>query len=112
MSGGGGGDKGDWRPAGGPGGDGSDPCNVTETTVLNSPSKAVIATLKPGDLLSVTFVGGPPQQLLAQVNGVTAGSLTSPSMLQIINCINLGRAYEAEVILVLGAMCQVRVQPK
>lgn len=111
MSGGGGGDTSDWRPAGGFGG-GSDPCNIIEITALNSPNKAVISTLIPGDLLAVVYVFGPPQQLLAQKNGATAGSITSPSMLKIINCINQGRAYDAEVISVLGAICQVRVKPQ
>jgi hypothetical protein len=111
MSGGGGGGGGtaDWRPTGNVGG-GNDPCNVVETTALNSPVRAVVSTLNTGDVLDIVFVPGPPQQLLAQHNGRLAGSITSPSMLQIINCINQGHSYIARVLSVRGAICEVRIQ--
>jgi hypothetical protein len=118
-SGGGGGDT--WcptpvtptKPTGGGGGGGEpDPCALVEVTNLNSPNRAVLAALRPGDLLNVVFQAGPPQQLLAQqIAGAIAGSITSPSMLQIIQCITTrGVSYVAEVISVRGAICQVRVR--
>jgi hypothetical protein len=123
MSGhGGGGDT--WRPEakpapkpkGGQGGGGvpPEPCNIVETTTLNSPNRTVVATLRTGDLLTVVFQAGPPQRLVAEQSpGVIAGSITSPSMLQIIQCITQGgHAYVAEVLSVRGAICQVRVQPR
>lgn len=126
MSGGSGGGGGEWRPPATPtpksgadkdGGGGKppkDPCNIIETTTLNSPVAAVIATLRAGDLLAVVFQPGPPQRLVAEQSpGVIAGSITSPSMLQIIQCIrNEGVEYQAEVISVKGAICQIRIQPK
>jgi hypothetical protein len=46
---------------GGPGGGGgADPCILVEDTNLNSPVPAVVATLKPGDVLTVRLVVGPP----------------------------------------------------
>ncbi len=124
MSGGSGGGGGnDWRPqpaptpkVGGAGGGGSPPndlCNIIETTTLNSPVGAVISALRTGDLLAVVFQAGPPQRLVAEQSpGVLAGSITSPSMLQIIQCINSGVNYVAEVLSVKGAICQIRIKPK
>lgn len=123
MSGSGGG--GDWRPEAKPvsqpkgqgdGGGGEvppDPCNITEITTLNSVNRTVIAGLRPGDRLDVIFQAGPPQRLVAQTAvGAIAGSITSPSMLQFIQCIQAGVSYAAEVLSVRGAQCQVRIEPK
>jgi hypothetical protein len=125
MSGGGGKGGDTWRPTpvtpsrepvGGKGGGGvisqPDPCAIVEITNLNSPDRAVLATLRPGDLLDVAFQAGPPQRLVAQqATGQVAGSITSPSMLQIIQCITArGVIYVAEVLAVRGAICQVRVR--
>ena len=125
MSGGSGGGGGsDWRPTatptpkgGGGGGGGKEPnnpCNIAEITTLNSPVAAVISKLRAGDLLAVVFQAGPPQRLVAEQSpGVLAGSITSPSMLQIIQCIRVeGVEYVAEVLSVKGAVCQIRIQPK
>ncbi len=125
MSGSGGG--GDWRPepakpsskskkgdqGGGAKGAPPDPCNINEVTTLNSVNRNVIAGIRPNDHLAVVFQPGPPQRLVAQTSaGVTAGSITSPSMLQIIQCIQAGHDYDAVVLSVRGAQCQVRIEPK
>jgi hypothetical protein len=67
--------------------------------------------LRIGDVLDVVFQPGPPQLLLAQTSaGAIAGSITSPSQLQIIDCINTrGVRYEAAVVVVRGAVVQVRI---
>jgi hypothetical protein len=123
MSGsGGGGDDQGWRPnpkaapqpRSGRGGDATIPdvCNITETTNLNSVDRAVLATLQPGTQLDVVFQAGPPQRLVAQTaQGAVAGSITSPSMLQIIQCIQGGVRYTATVVSIRGAQCQVRIEP-
>jgi hypothetical protein len=123
MSGGGGG-GGDWRPepkapirgsasgGGGGGGIGSDdPCSIDEVTSLNSVSPAALRATRPGTVLEVSFVSGPPQRLVAQDStGQIVGSITSRSMLQIIECIQGGRQYVAEVLAIQGGSCQVRVK--
>jgi hypothetical protein len=125
-SGGGGGNDDTWRPTSKPvprpkggAGDGGrepppDPCNITENTTLNSPDRTVLASLRVGDMLTVVFQPGPPRRLVAEQSpGVVAGSITSPSMLQIIQCISRdGHAYVAEVLSIRGAICQVRVRPR
>lgn len=123
MSGSGGG-GGDWRPepkapvpvpkAGGDGGGGvavGDPCVIDEVTSLNSVSPAALRNVGAGTVLNVVFMAGPPQRLVAQDNaGQVVGSITSRSMLQIIECIQNGRRYVAEVLGIQGGSCQVRVR--
>jgi hypothetical protein len=88
------------------------PCNINETTTLNSVNRNVIATLSPNDRLNVVLQAGPPQRLVAeQQPGTIAGSITSPTMLQIIQCIQAGYNYVAVVLSVRGAQCQVRIEP-
>lgn len=125
MSGSGGGGN-DWRPepakpapktkSGDQGGGAKpppDPCNITEVTTLNSVNRNVVASLRPNDRLAVVFQAGPPQRLVAQTQaGATAGSITSPSMLQIIQCIQAGHNYDAVVLSVRSAQCQVRIEPR
>jgi hypothetical protein len=115
MSGGGGGGSYDWRP----GGDGlggasaSDPCEIVEETILNSPNREILRTLETGEVLTISYVSGPPPQLLVLQADTTAGSITSPSMLAIIRCIESeGRMYQATVLSVLGAVCKVRIEPR
>jgi hypothetical protein len=123
MSGGGGG-GGDWRPEpkapaldpkGGGGGGvdvvSGDPCVIDELTSLNSVSPAALRNVRPGILLNVVFLPGPPQRLTVQdTTGQIVGSITSRSMLQIIECIQSGRRYVAEVVGIQGGLCQVRVK--
>jgi hypothetical protein len=115
MSGGGGGDK-TWRrvsrPVGhDPAGVGPDPCDIREVTAINSPNRAVIGALRVGDRLHVELIPGPPRRLvLVTDDGQVAGSITSPSLPQLVACIGSGTTYQAEVLSVRGAICQVRVQ--
>jgi hypothetical protein len=128
MSGGGGGGGDTWRPepstvvrkseVGSQAGSGGEspprPCDIVETTTLNSPVRSVVATLRAGDVLEVVLDPGPPRRLLAQrANGDVAGAITSPSMLQLIRCITDGQyQYVAEVLSMRGAICQVRIRPR
>lgn len=132
MSGGGGG-GGPWRPeepipptkragSGGTGGGGpddgglppDDPCAITERATLNSPNRTVLGTLRAGDLLDVAYQPGPPRLLVAQTAaGLVAGSITSPSMLRIIQCISQhNRQYVVEVLSIRGAVCEVQIRPR
>ena len=127
MSGGPPSDDTGWRPApqnpirptkkggqeGGGGDQPPDPCAITETTNLNSVDQAVLATLHQGSVLSVVYQAGPPRRLVAEAApGIVAGSITSPSMAQIIRCISNGYSYNAVVVSIRGAQCQVRIEPR
>jgi hypothetical protein len=86
---------------------------VVETT-LNSPVNGVVALLKKGDKLTVEILdgGGGVQSLVAKnVQGQVAGSLTPPSLITILNCIQNGFKYVAIVLNdVAGGIVHVRIQ--
>lgn len=121
MSGGGGSGGGDdFRPApikptkkgrsgGGAGDGGSDPCDIDKKTILNSPDPAILKTLKVGEVLKVEVASGARKILEAKKGGNVAGSVTFPEMGQVIECIESGEAFEAEVVSISGGQCQVRV---
>ncbi len=100
------------------GGGGGDPgrsnqCNIVERTNVNSPDRTVKATLRANDVLHVEYDAGPPKKLLVKTaSGATLGSITSPSMAQIIQCILAGYIYEAVVLTITGGLIEVQVQPK
>jgi hypothetical protein len=102
------------EPKGGGAGGGvvaGDPCVIDELTSLNSVSPVALRNVRPGTLLDVVFMAGPPQRLVVQDrNGQIVGSITSRSMLQIIECIQSGRRYVAEVLGIQGGSCQVQVK--
>jgi|ERR1700733_9375080 len=98
----------------GGGGDSSTDCGllIVETT-LNSPVSAVVASLKKGNRLTVEIqVGaGGANSLVAKHSGQIAGSLTPPSLITILNCIQSGFQYVAVVLNdVTGGVVRVRIQ--
>lgn len=91
-------------------GGGADPCVLEEITTLNSASLNGLRNVRVGDDLDVAFIEGPPRRLLVlDQEGEALGTITSRSMLQIIECIQAGRNYKARVLSVNGGACQVRV---
>ena len=96
-------------PREGQSGGSADPCDLVERTNLNSPKKSVISALQIGAVLDVDISHGPPTQLLAKYGSQVAGSITSQSMHQIINCIKNGYNYQAVVIFLHGGNVRVEV---
>jgi hypothetical protein len=87
-----------------------DRCDIVSLTNLNSPSAAVIGTLRPNDVMDVRLQAGPPRLLLAVTPaGQVAGSITCAEMARIIACIQQGEVYVADVVSVRGGVCQVRI---
>jgi hypothetical protein len=124
MSGSGSSGGGSWRPEpkpgqqvgsaeGGGGREAPDPCAIVEVTNLNSVDATVLRGVRLGDRLNVVYRTGPPIRLLAETpTGEVLGSITSPSMAQIIQCIGQrGRRYIAEVRVIRGGICEVEVRP-
>ncbi|WP_152554303.1 hypothetical protein [Burkholderia sp. A1] len=122
MSGSGGG-GGDWRreptapiptpKAGGDGGGGlvgNDPCVIEEYTSLNSVDAVVLRNVRVGDTLPVVFIAGPPRLVVQDHQRNNVGAITSRSLLTIIQCIQDGRNYVADVLLVSGGLCNVKVR--
>lgn len=104
TGGGGGGGTGGERPDG-------DPCDIRETAPVNSPQPAVVRTLTIGDRLPLRVAGAPPRRILQLVAPAgVAGSLTHRSALALVNCIDAGHAYEAEVIAINAGLVTVRIE--
>jgi hypothetical protein len=87
-------------------------------TAINSPVAQVIRGLKVDDVLSVEIeisdAATRTKSLVAKdMSGRKAGSLTPPSLIAIINCIEDGFEYEAVVLeKVVGGLVRVRIQAK
>ena len=76
---------------------------------LSSPQGSVIEQLKNGDILSVQSLTdqGPIQVLNNQ--GELAGTVISREMVRLLNCINQGTSFVAEVLQINGAQCKVQI---
>jgi hypothetical protein len=124
MSGGGPNRSDNWRPVpkqpvksksgtGDGGGGEPNPCDITEITNLNSVDRTVLSTVRVGDVLTIVYLVGPPRRLVARTaGGNIVGSITSPSMPQIIQCMTQSNyGYEATVLSIRGALCQVELRP-
>ena len=122
MSGGGGG-RDDYTPpkipnrpgAGGgrgAGGGGADPCAIFQQAPLNSPRPAVVSTLAVGDVLDVVLnLGGPRPILEVHAPAGIAGALTHTGHMQIVDCIQNGHQYVADVASRSGAAITLQVRP-
>lgn len=78
---------------------------------VNSPQAAVLSTLVIGEHLSVELSALPRQVVQVERSGVVVGALTGPKTAQLINCLQNGYSFKAEVLSVSGGMCTVRVTP-
>lgn len=112
-SGDGGGSTDDWRPPLGAGGGGQDRCGIVERTVLNSPNPDVIATLKAGQLLFIELELAPRKRVVAKIaSGEVAGAITSPQLIDFIECLENDYLYEAEVKAVNGGRVEIEIRPR
>ncbi len=95
---------------GGGGGSSSDPCDIHETAPVNSPQSNVIRTLSVGDRLDIQVTGATSRRALQLVaTAGVAGSLTHRGALAIVNCIDAGNVYDAEVLTINGGQVTVRI---
>ena len=113
MSGGGGGGSSsdDWRiPSVGLGA-GDDKCAIVERTILNSPNPSVVAGLIVGNILMIALETQPRSRLVAKTSaGVVAGAITSTRIVDIIECIQNGSAYEAEVLAINSGKVEIEIR--
>mgnify|MGYP001300122390 CR=1 FL=1 len=85
-----------------------DCANLVINTNLASPKADVIATLKEGDELKVqaATTQGPIQALRG--NSV-AGNIVTREQVRLLNCLNEGTEYIAEVLSITGGQCKIQV---
>jgi hypothetical protein len=109
-----------WRPSGGGGrpsgagggGGGTDKCAIYETTVLASPVATVVATLNIGDTLTVGLETSPRNRVVVRtMAGEVAGAITSVQLVDMIECMQGGYAYEAEVKSINGGRVEIEISP-
>jgi hypothetical protein len=85
---------------------------LTFRTPLNSPKPDVLATLSVGDRLRVVLVPPKGPVEVRTTKDRVAGSITSIQMVQLMNCINKGYEYEAEVKSLSGGRCDIEIRVK
>lgn len=79
-------------------------------TALSSPVREQLKRLKLGDELDVeTDSTGGTVTLVALFQGKLVGTITSPEVLRIIDCISEGNKYRAVVLKVEAGLCKVRI---
>jgi hypothetical protein len=84
---------------------------LTSDTTLTSPDPAVISQLHDGTLLDVAVDdSGAHPVVRAMYQGQVAGSITSSIIQKLVECIESGHQYVAQVLSVQGGTCRVRVR--
>jgi hypothetical protein len=86
---------------------------ITSETTLSSPVPPVLAKIRKNDLLDIQVDhSGKTPVVRAVFHGETAGSITSSVIQRIVECIEKGHVYVAEVLSITGGACKVRVRIK
>lgn len=80
-------------------------------TIVSTIDLAVLAKHKQEEILDVV-VGKNEELLLEDGNGEILGAILHLNASDIINCINQGAAYEAEIIKINTPACQVEIRRK
>jgi len=81
-------------------------------TVLGSPKAPVVAQLRKGHVLSLVLQTGATKLVTAVINtGQVAGTITTMTQ-QLIECMEDGHAFEAEVTQINVLQVSVQVRPK
>jgi hypothetical protein len=88
-----------------------DSCNeLTINTQIATPQAEVIATLSVGDLLTIQISSDQHTVQILDINGKVAGNVISSKLIRLINCINNGTIFIAEVLSVDGGACEIQVR--
>lgn len=98
----------------GGGGDGEVSCDrLSFETQLSSPKPAVVSGIEVGDVLSVEVEPqGAVQVVVIKHRGQVAGGITSPRMVRLLECLQLGSRYSATVVRIVGGQVIVRISPR
>lgn len=90
-----------------------DPCGTLSfRAVINSPQPPIIRQLQVGDVLEVKLQTHPQIAVIVEHQGSVAGALTGTKVNSLINCLQNGYEFEAEVHSLSGGNCTVDVRPK
>lgn len=81
------------------------------TATVNSPQPAALAAVSVGDILDVALSPPPHQSVLVVKQASTVGALTGAKISSLVNCLQNGYRFEAEVTGLNGGVCTVEVRP-
>ena len=84
-----------------------DCADIKERVTLQSPSPAVVATLRPGDVLRVELAPSSSALHAITSGGEIAGSITGMVMARVGECIRDGYAFVATVRTIKGGLCEL-----
>lgn len=84
--------------------------SVAFQSVVNSPSPEILPVLRVGDCLKVALVmSGTRRVVVVQHQGETVGSITSPEISKLLECLAAGWPFKALVLDVNKGRCEVAV---
>lgn len=100
---------GDYTPTGQPG-----PCDrVQVETALQSPNPDVLVNIRKDDELELQLRAvGNRHGVMVLKDGAVAGSLVFASLQKLVECMQSGYQYVAQVITISGPACRLRIRPK
>lgn len=88
-------------------------CDIVETTELEMLNRTALATVRVGDVLHIELRSGAPPLLVAMAKtGSAVGAINTGTFRQIVECIRFGHEYVAQVLVLKGALCRVRIRPR
>ena len=80
-----------------------------ERTALSSPKPSILRKLKEGDLLELELTND-SSPIKALHHGQLVGTVVPESLLQLLQCMQQGNKYLAEVLKISGGSCTVEVR--
>src|SRR5437870_382356 len=92
---------------------GRDACKALRLeTILMSPQVPALASVKVGNVLTVALQGAQQHRFVAVLNasGAPIGTVGSDRTIQLIDCLDRGYVYVAEVVALDGAACRVLIR--
>jgi hypothetical protein len=94
---------------GGRGGSSVDCQDISIKTSIVSPDPPVLATLSKGDLLAVTLRSATGPLIATTKRGKILGAVFTINPTLLIDCINQGFSYQAEILSISGGDCEVLI---
>jgi len=89
----------------------SNPCErINIRANINSPQAEALQELELNNILTVSLQQTPQISIIVSSDSHIIGSLTGPSITQLINCIENGHQYSATVVDLDGGSCVVLVE--
>jgi hypothetical protein len=91
-------------------GAGDDCQNLVINTNLASPQAAIIENLSIGDILQVEAASEQGPIEVKDDQGNVAGTILTREQIRLLNCINSGTEYVAEVLVINDGQCSVQIR--